>query len=364
MTRELYGVGSLVGREKFGLGSSLKKFVRKIIPNEVADIAVKAAPFVAPFNPAIGGAMAALGSFDQTGSIGKSVQKGLINYGLGQGARYLGGAQLQGNPFQGPMFSSPIGVERTGLGTFLRGPEVAADAYVPTSTVTASTADAPFGNLIEANAQMNISNLPAETVAPGWRESVSKLTSGDFTKMGEGLKELGGDALKAIYTKPGEGGKPVVDKFAVAATIAGVSTFMDAKNLATEAGLVDNPEEYTEEMYNADKARYLEQYSKALPASAFGLKKGGRVGYQEGGTDTVINADDLNLFQEGFPKYYDEEGSEISFEEFEAGMKEPVMPRRKPKEMVEKNKLEKLLELKNNMEPEAFEMYLEKLKDE
>ena len=364
MTRELYGVGSLVGREKFGLGSSLKKFVRKIIPNEVADIAVKAAPFVAPFNPAIGGAMAALGSFDQTGSIGKSVQRGLINYGLGQGARYLGGAQLQGNPFQGPMFSSPIGVERTGLGTFLRGPEVAADAYVPTSTVTASTAEAPFGNLIEANAQMNISNLPAETVAPGWRESVSKLTSGDFTKMGEGLKELGGDALKAIYTKPGEGGKPVVDKFAVAATIAGVSTFMDAKNLATEAGLVDNPEEYTEEMYNADKARYLEQYSKALPASAFGLKKGGRVGYQEGGTDTVINADDLNLFQEGFPKYYDEEGSEISFEEFEAGMKEPVMPRRKPKEMVEKNKLEKLLELKNNMEPEAFEMYLEKLKDE
>ena len=364
MTRELYGVGSLVGREKFGLGSSLKKFVRKIIPNEVADIAVKAAPFVAPFNPAIGGAMAALGSFDQTGSIGKSVQKGLINYGLGQGARYLGGAQLQGNPFQGPMFSSPIGVERTGLGTFLRGPEVAADAYVPTSTVTASTAEAPFGNLIEANAQMNISNLPAETVAPGWRESVSKLTSGDFTKMGEGLKELGGDALKAIYTKPGEGGKPVVDKFAVAATIAGVSTFMDAKNLATEAGLVDNPEEYTEEMYNADKARYLEQYSKALPASAFGLKKGGRVGYQEGGTDTVINADDLNLFQEGFPKYYDEEGNEISFEEFEAGMKEPVMPRRKPKEMVEKNKLEKLLELKNNMEPEAFEMYLEKLKDE
>ena len=46
MRRELYGVGSLVGREKFGLGSKFKRFVRKVIPNEVADIAVKAAPFV------------------------------------------------------------------------------------------------------------------------------------------------------------------------------------------------------------------------------------------------------------------------------------------------------------------------------
>jgi hypothetical protein len=51
MNRQLYGVGNLVQREKFGIGSKLKKFVRNIIPNEVAEIAVKAAPFVAPFNP-------------------------------------------------------------------------------------------------------------------------------------------------------------------------------------------------------------------------------------------------------------------------------------------------------------------------
>ena len=119
MNRQLYGVGSLVGREKFGIGSKLKRFVRKIIPNEVADVAVKAAPFVAPFNPALGGAMAGLGSFDQSGSISKGVKSGLLNYGLGQGARYLGGAELQTNPFKGDLFSKPIGTERTGLGTFL-----------------------------------------------------------------------------------------------------------------------------------------------------------------------------------------------------------------------------------------------------
>ena len=117
------GIMQVAPREKFGLGSKLKKFVRKIIPNEVADIAVKAAPFVAPFNPAVAAAMSGLGTFDQTGSIGDSLKGGALTYGLGQGARYLGGAELQGNPFQtggafrGGLeglkagFSSPLGTQ-------------------------------------------------------------------------------------------------------------------------------------------------------------------------------------------------------------------------------------------------------------
>jgi len=93
------GIMQVAPREKFGLGSKLKKFVRKIIPNEVAEIATKAAPFVAPFNPAVAAAMSGLGTFDQTGSIGDSLKGGALTYGLGQGARYLGGAGFQGNPF-------------------------------------------------------------------------------------------------------------------------------------------------------------------------------------------------------------------------------------------------------------------------
>ena len=83
MNRQLYangGIMQVAPREKFGLGSSLKKFVRKIIPNEVADIAVKAAPFVAPFNPALAAGMTGIGSFDQTGSIGDSLKAGGMNY--------------------------------------------------------------------------------------------------------------------------------------------------------------------------------------------------------------------------------------------------------------------------------------------
>ena len=80
MNRQLYGIGNLVEREKYGLGSKLKKFVRNIIPNEVAKVATVAAPFVAPFNPLLAGAMAGLGSFDRTGSISSGLKAGALNY--------------------------------------------------------------------------------------------------------------------------------------------------------------------------------------------------------------------------------------------------------------------------------------------
>ena len=137
--RQLYNEGGIssvpLRRENFGLGSWIKEKVRKIIPKEVAQVAVKAAPFVAPFNPAIAGAMSGLGTFQQTGRMGKSLTAGALNYGGGQAARYLGGAGFQGNPFAGGTgaftpsgfmggFSSPFGTE-TGLGKFLQDRRVA-----------------------------------------------------------------------------------------------------------------------------------------------------------------------------------------------------------------------------------------------
>jgi len=116
------GIMTVAPREKFGLGSSLKKAIRKFIPNEVSKIAVKAAPFVAPFNPAVAGVMAGLGSFDQTGRIGKSLKAGALTYGGGQLARYVGGAGFQDPSLSAftpsgfrAGFSSPIGTD-TGLG--------------------------------------------------------------------------------------------------------------------------------------------------------------------------------------------------------------------------------------------------------
>ena len=41
------GIMGMDGRRQYGIGSSLKKRLRKIIPNEVAEVAEKAAPFIA-----------------------------------------------------------------------------------------------------------------------------------------------------------------------------------------------------------------------------------------------------------------------------------------------------------------------------
>ena len=289
MNRQLYGVGSLVGREKFGIGSKLKRFVRKIIPNEVADVAVKAAPFVAPFNPALGGAMAGLGSFDQSGSISKGVKSGLLNYGLGQGARYLGGAGVQGNPFEGKLFSSPMG--SGGIKNLFNKSTPIKDIPINASEVGGNinigpSYDALGGEMMTTGVKDVVGTSIEQSVPSTFKQSVSKITSGDFTQMGEGLKELGGQGLKTVFTKPvpGSPGETQIDKLAIGATIAGGVSYLDAKRLAKEAELVGDEDEYTEEMYEADKDRYSKYYADIITPAAFGLKEGGRVKYQSGST--------------------------------------------------------------------------------
>jgi len=65
MRRQLRANGGITNlRQGYGFGD----FVRKLIPNELANIAVKAAPFVAPFNPGIAAAMRGIGRYDQRGN--------------------------------------------------------------------------------------------------------------------------------------------------------------------------------------------------------------------------------------------------------------------------------------------------------
>jgi hypothetical protein len=107
------GITNVVPREKYGIGSDLKKFVRKLIPNEIADVAVKAAPFVAPFNPAIAGLMRGIGRFDQRGSLSDAFKQGIATAGLGVGARTLGGAtDIMGGGIRGDL-TSPLSPDRT-----------------------------------------------------------------------------------------------------------------------------------------------------------------------------------------------------------------------------------------------------------
>ena len=142
------GIAGLDGRVRYGAGSWLKKKIRNIIPNEIADIAVKAAPFIAPFNPLAAGLAAGIGGFDKHGSISKGLKSGLMNYGLGQATRYLGGAGVQGlqNPFTREAFSSPMGTQ-TGIGKWLDSRKAA--PVVNKSTLsTAGTGDATLAETL------------------------------------------------------------------------------------------------------------------------------------------------------------------------------------------------------------------------
>jgi len=127
MRRQLRAQGGIMNvapRKNFLFGG-LGDRIRKLVPNEIANVAVKAAPFVAPFNPGVAGLMRGIGRYDQRGSISDALKQGLATTAFGAGARYLGGAE---NVMGGGLtdFSSPIGQER-GLGKFLQGRDTGSD---------------------------------------------------------------------------------------------------------------------------------------------------------------------------------------------------------------------------------------------
>jgi len=307
------GIMQVAPREKFGLGSKLKKFVRKIIPNEVADIAVKAAPFVAPFNPAVAAAMSGLGTFDQTGSIGKSLKGAGMNYAGGQAARYLGGAGFQGNPFGDggaftgsgftSGFSSPLGSD-TGLGKFFsnRGTEgvqgidmatggadgvgVIQDAptkalaselsYVPEASIDMVTGGADGVGII----QDSFINKTTVENDPGFLKNLfDGISNQDYGKVGntilDGAKKFG----KAMFTnKDGS-----IDKAAVMGAITFATSYAEALALANDAGVELTEEEYNEARKDEKKA----EYAGYLTNFFAGKKDGGRIGFESGANEMI-----------------------------------------------------------------------------
>ena len=91
--RDKGGIASITPRKNYGLGSKIKERFRKLIPNELADIAVKAAPFVAPFNAPVAGLMRGIGRFDQRGSISDAVKQGVATFGFGKLTQQIPGTQ-------------------------------------------------------------------------------------------------------------------------------------------------------------------------------------------------------------------------------------------------------------------------------
>ena len=88
MRRQLYRGGGIASlpRQGYGIGSWVKERIRKLIPNELADVAVKAAPFVAmiPGQQGTAALMRGIGRFDQRGSISDALKQGALTYGFGK----------------------------------------------------------------------------------------------------------------------------------------------------------------------------------------------------------------------------------------------------------------------------------------
>jgi len=258
------GIANLVDREKYGLGSSLKKFVRNIIPNEVASIASAAAPFVAPFNPLLAAGMAGIGNFDKTGSIGGSLKSAALTYGGGQLGRYIGGSGFQTgfNPFDaaslgqsassfiGVPYSSPIGTT-TGLQL---------GQYTDAGNSAINQME-PFGGSSTAG---TLSKTPGTL---DQLKTIFDPTSGvDFGTRAKTAMDLSGDAIKAMYTnKDGS-----VDKRMVVSTLVAIPSYLDAKKKADQIGL--SPSEFNEQIYNAEKSKYQTAYQSRLPMESFGIR--------------------------------------------------------------------------------------------
>tara|TARA_R100001509_G_scaffold139821_2_gene94414 strand:+ start:12061 stop:13494 length:1434 start_codon:yes stop_codon:yes gene_type:complete len=87
---------------EFKSGEKMKKTIRNLIPNELADVAVKAAPFVAPFNPGIAAAMRGIGRFDQRGSISDALKQAAATGAFGYAAGKIPGTgDYFGKGFEG-----------------------------------------------------------------------------------------------------------------------------------------------------------------------------------------------------------------------------------------------------------------------
>jgi len=171
------GIMGMDGRRQYGIGSFLKKKIRNIIPNEVSKVAQVAAPFIAPFNPLAAAVAGGLGSFDQTGSISQGLKSGLMNYALGQGARYLGGADFQGlqNPFTRDAFSMPTG--SGGIKELFKGKS----EFVPSGDINVRLDQQP-SNISLATGDGSAMEAFYQGVAPKPSDVVSKTQTGNILK--------------------------------------------------------------------------------------------------------------------------------------------------------------------------------------
>ena len=257
MRRQLYRGGGITSlrRQKYGLGD----FVRKLIPNELADIAVKAAPFVAPFNPGVAGLMRGIGRYDQRGSLSDALKQGLATTALGAGARYLGGQRGMEDIMGGGLrnFSSPIS-EDSSLRTLFQRDKV--NPFEETAKAGGGGGERGGLKIIQRGVDFIKDKVPL----------VKKLPDNVAQKLLVGGAIAGASALASYFKgdfRPQEEGESMEEYLAARKDVVGkqMRIYMD--------NYFKFDPEYSQ-LDNAGKNAFVARYNVA---------QGGRIGYQTGG---------------------------------------------------------------------------------
>jgi hypothetical protein len=338
MDRQLYGISTPQGREKYGLGSFLKSVAKTFIPKELDPVLKIAAPFLGP----VYGPIAAIAGSARTGKINPLslaltmapyVQFGGVGQagGLGSfmptgygGAQYGAfGGDYVGLGTQGKSLSSILTDKakeflspttpnqnyiKASFDTSLTPSNYTGGAdLVPVELTGGRTAADLQSSMISGGGvsptDMQSARTPQELIKtygtrpgtePGYLDLIKKAGSLENVPLSErfsAVQQLGGKAIEDIYTTPvrnkdtGEIIARNLDKTAVFASIAGAASFVEAKKIADDAGL-DNTE-FNEEVYqqlkiNPEKAKL----TSTLRPEAFGIRNlsatGGRIGYAQG----------------------------------------------------------------------------------
>ena len=196
-------------RTGFGLISKLKDRVRKLIPNELASVAVKAAPLVAPFSPKTAALMRGIGRFDQRGSISDALKQGAATFAFGSGIRKLGGAE---NVFGDFGFSSPLDPQKTQAIKDLPGrlfdEQITGTTKPGTSggTTIDRTVDTGLKGILKKSIKKLPDGIAAQLAAGGITAGASLLASyfqGDFREQepGETMEEYLAERKKYVGTQ-------------------------------------------------------------------------------------------------------------------------------------------------------------------
>ena len=257
------GIMGMDGRKRYGLGS-IKDRLRKLIPNEIAEVAVKAAPFVAPFNPIAAGLMSGIGGFDQTGRIGSSLKSGLKNYAIGQLARGIGGGM---DNLQGMSLKTMPG--KTGFGSYFSSPmqNTGGLGKIFNERNLANVANAERAAMTDANVGFGVQDKP------GFLESIKTKISDFIPESTLGKVALGG-AIALGTQLLGGGPEETVSK------IMDRGEGLDIKGIRAE--VQEAFKDQTGEKLLALRAKYPylgRQDTKDMSAMAMG----GRIGKAEGG---------------------------------------------------------------------------------